>query len=70
MGDNGARIPHELLEKVFDKGETDPQNESGMGPGLAIVKSFIEAHGGNVTVESQLGSTFRFSLPGKAMAGA
>ncbi|MEO8006496.1 MAG: ATP-binding protein [Betaproteobacteria bacterium] len=36
--------------------------------GLAIVKTFIEAHGGTVAVESKqgFGSTFRFSLPGKA----
>ena len=68
VSDNGAGIPQELLDKVFDKGETDPQNESGMGLGLAIVKTFTEAHGGTVTVESKegVGSTFRFSLPGRS----
>ncbi len=68
VGDNGAGIPEELVEKVFDKGETDPENEGGMGLGLTIVKTFTEAHGGQVTVESQagVGSTFRFSLPTKA----
>ena len=68
VSDNGAGIPAEFLEKVFDKGETDPENESGMGLGLAIVKTFTEAHGGQVTVESKegVGSTFRFSLPTKA----
>jgi two-component system phosphate regulon sensor histidine kinase PhoR len=65
--DNGAGIPANLLDKVFDKGLTDPQKEDGTGLGLAIVKTFIEAHGGNVTVESKegVGSTFHFSLPGK-----
>ena len=65
--DNGAGIPAELLEKVFDKGETDPEHAGGMGLGLAIVKTFIEAHGGQVTVESKegVGSTFRCSLPTK-----
>ena len=65
VSDNGAGIPQEFLEKVFDKGETDPENEGGMGLGLAIVKTFTEAHGGTVTVESKegVGSTFRFSLP-------
>ena len=68
VSDNGAGIPEELLEKVFDKGETDPENEGGTGLGLAIVKTFTEAHGGKVTVESKegVGSTFRFSLPTKA----
>ena len=68
VSDNGVGIPEELLEKVFDKGETDPENEGGMGLGLAIVKTFTEAHGGQVTVESMagVGSTFRFSLPTKA----
>jgi two-component system phosphate regulon sensor histidine kinase PhoR len=65
VSDNGAGIPSTLLEKVFDKGETDPENEGGTGLGLAIVKTFVEAHGGTVTVESKegIGSTFRFTLP-------
>ena len=65
--DNGAGIPAELLEKVFDKGETDGQLAGGTGLGLAIVKTLTEAHGGRVTVESKegLGSSFRFSLPGR-----
>jgi two-component system phosphate regulon sensor histidine kinase PhoR len=68
VSDNGAGIPEELLDKVFDKGETDPEKEGGRGLGLAIVKTFTEAHGGKVTVESKegVGSTFRFSLPTKA----
>ncbi|MGI8783496.1 MAG: sensor histidine kinase [Acidobacteriota bacterium] len=68
VGDNGAGIPEGLLEKVFDKGETDPETEGGTGLGLAIVKTLVEAHGGKVTVESKegVGSTFRFSLPAKA----
>ena len=68
VSDNGAGIPAELLEKVFDKGETDGQLEGGTGLGLSIVKTFTEAHGGQVTVESKegFGSTFRFSLPGRS----
>ena len=71
VGDNGRGIPEELLEKIFDKGETDPENTGGTGLGLVIVKTFTEAHGGKVTVESKegLGSTFRFSLPTKGNAG-
>ncbi len=65
--DNGAGIPEDRLEIIFDKLETDPEKEGGTGLGLAIVKTFVEAHGGNVTVESKegVGSTFRFTLPGR-----
>jgi signal transduction histidine kinase len=65
VSDNGAGIPEELLDKVFEKGETDPENAGGTGLGLAIVKTFTEAHGGTVAAESKegAGSTFRFTLP-------
>ena len=65
--DNGKGIPKEYLNRIFDKGETDPNSEGGLGLGLAIVKVFTEASGGTVTVESQegIGSTFRLSLPSK-----
>ncbi len=68
VGDNGAGIPADRLEKVFDKLESDPDRRSGMGLGLAIVKQFVEAHGGRVSVESELGrgSTFRFTIPSGA----
>jgi two-component system phosphate regulon sensor histidine kinase PhoR len=67
VSDNGAGIPEERLENVFDQLETDPQKEGGLGLGLAIVKTFVEAHDGKVTVESKegLGSTFRFTLPAR-----
>jgi|RhiMetdeSRZDD1v2_1073273.scaffolds.fasta_scaffold423598_1 two-component system, OmpR family, phosphate regulon sensor histidine kinase PhoR len=68
VSDNGAGIPEDRLEIIFDKLETDPEREGGTGLGLAIVKTFVEAHGGKVTVESKkgVGSTFRFTLPGRA----
>ena len=68
VSDNGAGIQAERLEKIFDKGETDPDNADGIGLGLAFVKTFAEADGGKVTVESTVGvgSTFRFSLRARA----
>jgi two-component system phosphate regulon sensor histidine kinase PhoR len=68
VSDNGAGIPADRLDKVFDKLETDPDKKSGLGLGLAIVKQFVEAHGGQVAVESEpgRGSTFRFTIPDKA----
>jgi signal transduction histidine kinase len=70
VSDDGAGIPAELLDRIFDKGESDGEKEGQAGLGLAIVKTFTEAHGGRVTVESKegVGSTFRFSLPTKAKA--
>ena len=62
--DNGAGIPADRLERVFDPLETDPKR-GGVGLGLAIVKTFVEAHEGKVWVESAVGkgSTFHFTLP-------
>lgn len=70
ISDNGAGIPAHRLDVIFDKHETDPDLAGGTGLGLAIVKTFVEAHGGHVTVESTLGegSTFRFTLPSRANA--
>src|SRR4051812_9080605 len=64
--DNGAGIPEDQLERVFEDLESDSQT-AGLGLGLAIVKTFVEAHGGKVSVESRLGqgSNFRFTLPAK-----
>ena len=67
VSDNGMGIPANMLQKIFDKGETDAERDDGTGLGLAIVQTFTEAHGGTVTVESKPteGSTFKFTLPGK-----
>ena len=62
--DNGSGIQPELLDRVFDKHMTG-RDEGGTGLGLAIVKSFVEAHGGRVSVDSTpgQGALFRFTLP-------
>ena len=69
VSDNGMGIPEDMQQKIFDKGETDAERDDGTGLGLAIVQTFTEAHGGTVMVESApgVGSTFRFTLPGKAL---
>jgi signal transduction histidine kinase len=62
--DDGAGIPADRIDKVFNELESDPDHD-GTGLGLAIVKTFVEAHGGKVTVESVegRGCTFLFTLP-------
>jgi len=62
--DTGEGIPPEMLPKIFNKLETDPSKE-GTGLGLAIVRHIVEAHGGEVGVESTLGegTMFTFTLP-------
>jgi signal transduction histidine kinase len=66
--DDGAGISKDKLAKIFDELESDSANGSGLGLGLAIIKSFVESHGGRVSVESRqgMGSKFRFTLPMKA----
>jgi signal transduction histidine kinase len=69
--DNGTGIDADFIGKIFDKGETDDGDSEGRGLGLSIVKTFVEAHGGTVTVESEpgRGSIFRFFLPAKDAPG-
>ncbi len=45
----------QMIERIFDKGESSAEDEGGLGLGLTIVKTFIEAHGGTVRVESREG---------------
>lgn len=68
VSDNGAGIPDDVIDKVFEKGESDPSREASSGLGLAIVKTFVEAHGGTVQAESVegKGTTIRFTLPAKS----
>ena len=61
--DTGEGISEEILGKIWSPLFTT--KAKGMGYGLAIVKRFIEAHGGAVNVETNLGkgSTFTISIP-------
>jgi signal transduction histidine kinase len=69
VADNGIGIPVELQSKVFEtffQADSSASREyGGAGLGLSIVKSYIEAHGGEVAVKSELskGSTFTLIVP-------
>ncbi len=68
--DNGVVIPLENLGKIFDRFHIVASNDlshqvNRLGLGLPIAKGIIEAHGGRIWVESQVGkgSVFHVDLP-------
>ena len=63
--DTGDGIPSESFERIFEKfGQLDSRRV-GTGLGLAFCKLVVEAHGGQIHVESKpgAGSTFSFTIP-------
>ncbi len=66
--DTGVGIEPGNLDRIFDKfyqaKSRSTDQHSGVGLGLAISKEIIEAHGGEITVKSEVGkgSTFRFRI--------
>ena len=69
VSDNGAGIPPEYIDKIFEKFVQVKRREAhlrtGAGLGLTFCKMVIETHGGSIRVESKLnqGSSFIFTLP-------
>ena len=67
--DDGPGIPAEALDRVFERfyrvDKARSRDQVGTGLGLSIVKHIVQAHGGEVRVESEVGqgSTFFFTLP-------
>jgi signal transduction histidine kinase len=55
--DHGPGIPAEVKDKVFDWFETHSlgSHHRGAGLGLSLVRSFVELHGGTVTLDSSVG---------------
>jgi two-component system, sensor histidine kinase and response regulator len=66
--DTGRGIPPEALERIFDKfGQVDCRAKHTHGLGLTFCKMAVEAHGGQIVVESELGqgTTFTFDIPSR-----
>jgi signal transduction histidine kinase len=60
--DNGTGIAAEHVAHVFAPFFTTKGEKNGTGLGLAIVKSIVESHGGEISVDSQLGRGTRFIM--------
>ncbi|HEX9143141.1 MAG TPA: ATP-binding protein [Candidatus Binatia bacterium] len=66
VSDTGEGIPREHQRYIFERYYRVPgSNSKGAGLGLSIAKEMVEAHGGKIGVESEVGrgSTFWFTIP-------
>jgi two-component system, LuxR family, sensor kinase FixL len=68
--DTGPGIPADVMPNLFQTFFTT--KETGMGVGLSISRSIVEAHGGRMWAESNRsgGATFRFTLPAASSESA
>ncbi len=66
VADHGVGIAPEEHDRIFERfyrcGSELRRESQGVGIGLSLVKHIVEAHGGNVTVQSELGKGSRFTM--------
>jgi signal transduction histidine kinase len=66
VSDHGPGIPASEHERIFERfyrlGSELRRETQGVGIGLSIVKHIVEAHGGRVRVESEVGKGSRFTI--------
>lgn len=74
VADTGTGIPAADLEHVFERyyQAGGDEGKEGIGLGLAVAREVVEAHGGRIEVESEVGqgTTFRVRIPAKGMGTA
>jgi PAS domain S-box-containing protein len=72
IGDDGAGIPPDVFERIFEPFYSTKEVGRGSGMGLAVVHGILHEHGGHVTVDSTVGAgtTFRALLPLGSATGA
>jgi signal transduction histidine kinase len=77
VADTGVGIPASVLPRIFERfsqaDSTSTRAHGGLGLGLAIVRSLVELHGGEVTAHSpgaNQGTIFRVTLPLETAAAA
>lgn len=75
VADNGPGIPHEYYDRIFEGfvqiEERVTGQVPGLGVGLRMAREVVEAYGGELSLQSQIGegSTFSFILPPKPEGG-
>ena len=72
VSDNGIGIPKEDQKKIFEKFYRVKSglvhNTKGTGLGLSLVKQIMDAHKGEVTIDSELGKGSSFKLKFKNLS--
>ncbi|MFC1751445.1 sensor histidine kinase, partial [Pseudomonadota bacterium] len=65
VSDNGSGMPAQVLNRIFDPFFTTNDVGDGIGLGLTVCKDIVAAHGGEISVDSEVGkgSSFTVKIP-------